>query len=132
MITRAEFVGGRFLYAVEVDTSSGFELCPADACTVDGPSASTAPLFRVLDGGHWGQALHQLEVFLAANGTEVAGIEFIRAIDGQVLVYDVNTNTNYNPEAEMKAGLAGTDRSGPGAIAAFLGAELAADVARAA
>ncbi|HEY8614226.1 MAG TPA: alpha-L-glutamate ligase, partial [Roseomonas sp.] len=29
-ITRAEFVGGRFLYAVEVDTSSGFELCPAD------------------------------------------------------------------------------------------------------
>jgi hypothetical protein len=62
----------------------------------------------------------------------VAGIEFIRAIDGQVLVYDVNTNTNYNPEAEMKAGLAGTDRSGPGAIAAFLGAELAADVTRAA
>ena len=31
-ITRAEFVGGRFLYAVEVDTSDGFELCPADAC----------------------------------------------------------------------------------------------------
>jgi len=51
-------------------------------------------------------------------------------IDGQVLVYDVNTNTNYNPEAEMKAGLTGTDRSGP--IAALLGAELAADVARAA
>ena len=37
MITRAEFVGGRFLYAVEVDTSSGFELCPADACTVGWP-----------------------------------------------------------------------------------------------
>src|SRR5207237_4061973 len=34
-ITRAEFVGGRFLYAVEVDTSDGFELCPADACAID-------------------------------------------------------------------------------------------------
>src|ERR1700739_3989255 len=32
LITRAEFVGGRFMYAVEVDTSDGFELCPADAC----------------------------------------------------------------------------------------------------
>ena len=30
-ITRVEFVGGRFLYAVRVDTSQGFELCPADA-----------------------------------------------------------------------------------------------------
>ena len=32
IITRSEFVGGRFLYAVEVDTTGGFELCPADAC----------------------------------------------------------------------------------------------------
>ena len=28
-ITRVEFVAGRFLYAVQVDTSQGFELCPA-------------------------------------------------------------------------------------------------------
>ncbi|MGE5269864.1 MAG: ATP-grasp domain-containing protein, partial [Thiohalocapsa sp.] len=34
LITRAEFIGGRFLYAVEVDTSDGFELCPADQCAV--------------------------------------------------------------------------------------------------
>ena len=34
MITRAEFVGGKFMYAVEVDTSEGFELCPADECAV--------------------------------------------------------------------------------------------------
>ena len=34
LITRAEFIGGRFIYAVEVDTSDGFELCPADACAV--------------------------------------------------------------------------------------------------
>src|SRR5947208_7120285 len=33
-ITRVEFVGGEFLYAVRVDTSLGFELCPADVCQV--------------------------------------------------------------------------------------------------
>src|ERR1051325_3893300 len=35
LITRAEFIGGRFLYAVEVDTSEGFELCPADVCAIE-------------------------------------------------------------------------------------------------
>src|SRR5438067_5209146 len=33
-ITRVEFVGGDLLYAVRVDTSLGFELCPADVCQV--------------------------------------------------------------------------------------------------
>src|SRR5260221_8206940 len=33
-ITRVEFVGGELLYAVRVDTSLGFELCPADVCQV--------------------------------------------------------------------------------------------------
>ena len=123
VITRAEFVRGRFLYAVEVDTSAGFELCPADVCAV-GDAAPAAPRFRVLGEGVEPALRAKLEAFLAANGTEVAGIEFIRATDGRVLAYDVNTNTNYNPEAEEKAGVAGTGRSGPGAIAAFLGAEL--------
>jgi hypothetical protein len=135
VITRAEFIGSRFLYAVEVDTSTGFELCPADVCAVDaGPSPTEvpAPRFRVLEEGIDPQLRSRLEDFLSANGTEVAGIEFIRGDDGQMLVYDVNTNTNYNPDAEAKAGLAGTDRSGPGAIAAFLGAELAASTTLAA
>jgi glutathione synthase/RimK-type ligase-like ATP-grasp enzyme len=38
-ITRVEFVGGRLVYAVQVDTSQGFELCPADACRVDGQAS---------------------------------------------------------------------------------------------
>ena len=45
-ITRAEFVGGEFLYAVRVDTSLGFELCPADVCQVGDafcPVGETAP-----------------------------------------------------------------------------------------
>jgi RimK-like ATP-grasp domain len=127
VITRAEFVGGRFLYAVEVDTSEGFELCPADACTIGDASCPVgeAPRdkFTIIDGIP--DALRiRLERFLSASGVEVAGIEFIVGTDGRTLVYDVNTNTNYNPDAEARAGCTGTARSGPGAIAEFLGSEL--------
>ena len=116
VIIRAEFVGGRFLYAVEVDTSAGFELCPADSCAL--PGAPSRPKFRIIEGID--AALEAaLERFLADTGIEIAGIEFITSVDGSVSVYDVNTNTNYNAEAEAAAGL-----SGPRAIATFLGGEL--------
>jgi hypothetical protein len=128
VITRAEFVGGRFLYAVEVDTSEGFQLCPADVCVIGDAvcPVGEAPRqkFEIIDGIDAALRM-RLERFLAAGGIEVAGIEFISDNSGRTLVYDVNTNTNYNPDAEERAGRAGTSRSGPGAIAAFLGAELA-------
>ncbi len=126
-ITRAEFVGGRFLYAVEVDTSEGFELCPAEACAIGDAicPVGEAPRdkFTVIDGIPDTLRL-RLERFLSSSGVEVAGIEFIGDAAGRTLVYDINTNTNYNPDAEARAGRAGTARSGPGAIAEFLGSEL--------
>jgi hypothetical protein len=126
LITRAEFVGGRFLYAVEVDTSDGFELCPADQCAVGdafcpaGPEEIDVPRakFAIIDDIEAGLK-QRYERFLADNGIEVAGIEFIRDADGRVYTYDVNTNTNYNPDAEARAG-----RSAMTALARFLGAEL--------
>lgn len=135
VITRAEFVGGRFVYAVEVDTSGGFELCPADACAIGDAACPVGEQpthkFTVLPGID--PALRsRLEAFLARAGIDVAGIEFIAAEDGRTLVYDVNTNTNYNAEAEARAGVAGTSRSGPGALAAYLAGELASTQKRAA
>ena len=116
-ITRAEFVGGRFLYAVRVDTSLGFELCPADACAVDGgPPVPKFTIVDTIDPDLQGR----YERFLAANGIEVAGIEFVVDRDDNIFTYDINTNTNYNPDAEARAG-----RSGMGALARFLGDELA-------
>ena len=41
-ITRVEFIGGKLLYAVRVDTSQGFELCPADACRIE-PAPAACP-----------------------------------------------------------------------------------------
>jgi hypothetical protein len=127
LITRAEFIGGRFLYAVEVDTSDGFELCPADQCAVGdtfcpagpGEAGSSRAKFTIIDDIDAGLKQRH-EAFLAANDIEVAGIEFIRDGDGVVYTYDVNTNTNYNPDAEARAG-----RSAMTALARFLGGELA-------
>jgi hypothetical protein len=123
LITRAEFIGGRFFYAVEVDTSEGFELCPADQCAVDDAFCPVGEepraRFTIIDDID--PALKRLfEGFLAANDIEVAGIEFIRDAAGTRYTYDVNTNTNYNPEAEARAG-----RSAMTALARFLGAEVA-------
>jgi glutathione synthase/RimK-type ligase-like ATP-grasp enzyme len=131
LITRAEFIGGRFLYAVEVDTSGGFELCPADICAVDDAfcpvgeaTSSEEPRakFTIIDGID-AELTRRCEAFLAANDIGVAGIEFIRDEAGAVYVYDVNTNTNYNPDAEARAG-----RSAMDALAHFLGNQLARQV----
>jgi len=136
-ITRVEFVGGRFLYAVEVDTSLGFELCPADACQVgdafcpagegaQAPSVvvAAAPRFRIIEG-FADPIVGRYERFIAANGIGIAGIEFVTDERGELYTYDVNTNTNYNGDAERAAGV-----SGMRAIAAYLGDELRALDAR--
>lgn len=113
-ITRCEFIGGEFYYALRVDTSQGFELCPADACEL--PDAR--PRFEVIEGFEQ-PVTDRYREFLARNGIEVAGIEFLRDAEGNVFTYDVNTNTNYNSEAEGRAGVSGMDQ-----LAAFLGREL--------
>ena len=100
-ITRAEFIGGKFHYAVKIDTTMGFELCPAEVCSVDG--ALLAPQFTIID--EIDDALKvRIEQFLALNGIEIAGVEFATDENGSFYVYDINTNTNYNPEAEVAAG----------------------------
>jgi glutathione synthase/RimK-type ligase-like ATP-grasp enzyme len=128
-ITRVEFVGGRFLYAVRVDTSLGFELCPADVCQVGdafcpaGEGANVtqsgaAPRFRIINGFRH-PIVERYRKFIADNGIGIAGIEFITDRAGEIYTYDVNTNTNYNSDAEAAAGIYGMR-----AIASYLGGEL--------
>ena len=121
-ITRCEFVGGKFLYAVRVNTSDGFLLCPADECQDDGANCPTLPMskFRILDDFD-DPIIPAYEALLASNDVHIAGIEFIVDADGTKYTYDINTNTNYNPTAEAAAG-----HSGMTAIARYLGRELAA------
>ncbi|QHE53699.1 RimK family alpha-L-glutamate ligase [Pontibacillus sp. HMF3514] len=111
-IIRHEFVGGKFLYAVKVDTSEGFELCPADACSIEdqycptGAESQGGAKFEILTEYH-DPIIEYYEQFLKANSIEVAGIEAIQDQNGQVYTYDVNTNTNYNTDAEQEANIYG-------------------------
>lgn len=108
-ITRCEFIGGKFLYAVKVDTSEGFELCPADVCQVNdsfcpvGEEDELKPKFEIIQNFHH-PIIKKYESFLAENKITFAGIEFILDEFGEIYTYDVNTNTNYNSDAEEAAG----------------------------
>ena len=125
-ITRVEFVGGEFLYAVRVDTTLGFELCPADVCEIgelacpvgETPAPAPAPRFRIVkDFRH--PVVDRYRQFIANHGIGVAGIEFIQDAQGSIYTYDVNTNTNYNSAAEAEARVYGMR-----AVARYLGEEL--------
>lgn len=108
-IIRAEFIGGKYHYAVEVDTSEGFELCPADACSIDDKPAggdfcmadSLGDKFTILTDYHH-ENIARYEEFLAEQKIDVAAIESIEAKDGTRYTYDINVNTNYNKTAESK------------------------------
>ncbi len=124
-ITRVEFVGQEFLYAVRVDTSDGFELCPADACSIEGLNCPATPQaeaprakFEIIEGFESPLIAKYREV-MRANDFAIAAFEFIVDRDGVAYTYDINQNTNYNSAAEAVAG-----KFGMRAIAEYLGAEL--------
>lgn len=110
-ITRIEFVDSKFVYAVRVDTSAGsFELCPADACNVDSKHPVIASGACAIDSKDKFKLRHDitkntplvksLESFLKKHKIYIAGIEFMESVNGEIVVYDINTNTNYNSFVE--------------------------------
>lgn len=110
-IVRHEFIGGKFIYGVKVDTSKGFELCPADVCSIEdqfcptnssAPAQGAGPKFEILKD-YKPDFIEMMEAFLADNNIQVAGIEVITDDAGHYYAYDVNTNTNYNSDAEAVA-----------------------------
>jgi len=119
LIIRMEFTGGKFLYAVKINTSEGFELCPADSCGIGDqfcPAGEVAEKFEILkDFEH--PLILKCEAFLKQMDVEIAGIEFIKNEDGEDFVYDLNTNMNYSRAAEIHVGVTET---GMDALAAYL------------
>jgi len=128
VITRLEFVNSKFLYAVEVDASEGFELCPA--CPDEGTDVPETQFFgeycptignkfRILKNYKKKSLIDKYEKFISRNGIEIAGIEYVVDKEGEVYTYDVNTNTNYNSIAEKNSEIKGMK-----SIADFLKREL--------
>ena len=129
-ITRMEFIGGNFIYSLKVFSKNSFELCPADACEVDldqfcpvdeiNDINDSQPSFFIDDEPDKDLA-KQLTIFLKKHQIEVAGVEFIRNKDGVPIFYDINTNTNYNLNAEKQSKI---NKNGMEEIALFLKSEL--------
>jgi len=128
VIIRAEFVNSKFLYAVEVDASEGFELCPAcPEDQIDEPETqffgeycpTIGNKFRIIKNYKRNKLIENYEKFIKKNGIEIAGIEYITDKYGIIYTYDINTNTNYNSQAEKSSKIKGMK-----SIAKFLKEEL--------
>ena len=126
-ITRVEIVAGRFQYAIRSSTEGGFELCPADACSI---GEAFCPVGEQAQQGSSKFALREDITaddplvqdyidFCQANRLDVAGIEFVEDAAGNRWTYDVNGTSNYNGSVEAAHGL-----SGMGAIADLCAREL--------
>ena len=99
-ITRLEFIDYELVYAIKIDTSQGFNLCPADGCNI-----SKNNKFIIDKNFNENQLIHGLQDLLKRNEIKVCGIEFTRDKNGKIWVYDINCNTNYNKKAEQDAGI---------------------------
>jgi len=90
---------------VRINTSEGFENCPADYCSVIQNFKSKFEIIQGFDH----PIIAQYEKFLQENQIGIAGIEFVVDMEGNLYTFDVNTNTNYNLGAEKVAygGMAG-------------------------
>ena len=116
-ITRVETVGYEYVYAITADTArGGFQLCPADACELDerGQPKAAESLFALREGFDH-PIIEQFLAFARRYQLEIAGFEFVEDREGRLFTYDVNTNTNYNPDVERIA-----PKSGPGEIVRYL------------
>jgi glutathione synthase/RimK-type ligase-like ATP-grasp enzyme len=90
-ILRIETLGGRFLYAIEVESGGdSFDLCPADACAVArGPirMAAVTPPAELIEAA---------ERIAQAAGLAVGGVELlINDRDGTPRFYDINALSNF-------------------------------------
>lgn len=88
-ITRIETLGGRFLYAIDVEGGGAFDLCPADACVADTKIKMTAvqPEPLLIDAA---------ERIARAMELDVGGVEvMIDDRDGSPRFYDINALSNF-------------------------------------
>jgi glutathione synthase/RimK-type ligase-like ATP-grasp enzyme len=92
-ILRLETLGGRFLYALEVESGGGsFDLCPADACLAQPGRAAIG--MRAVEPD--ASIVNAAEEIAQAVGLDVGGVELvIDDRDGTPRFYDVNALSNF-------------------------------------
>ena len=68
---------------------------------------SSGNKFKIIKNYKENELTKKYEKFIAANGIEIAGIEYIMDKKGEIFTYDINTNTNYNSQAEKNSEIKG-------------------------
>ncbi|WP_426266657.1 ATP-grasp domain-containing protein [Sphingomonas sp. LHG3443-2] len=91
VIWRLETLGGKFLYAIEVDGAGQFDLCPADACDDD---RGTPIAMRAFDPP--AEIIAGAERVAQAMGMDVGGVEvMVDDRDATAKFYDINALSNF-------------------------------------
>ncbi|MGA9583451.1 MAG: alpha-L-glutamate ligase [Allosphingosinicella sp.] len=92
-IVRVETLGGRFLYAIEVESGGdSFDLCPADACIAQ-PGRAAVRMTAVSPPP---ELIEAAERIARAAGLDVGGVEYlIDDRDGIARFYDINALSNF-------------------------------------
>jgi glutathione synthase/RimK-type ligase-like ATP-grasp enzyme len=92
-ILRIETLGGRFLYAIEVETGGeSFDLCPADACLAQ-PGRAAVRMTAVTPDAALVEAAERIAL---AVGLDVGGIELmVDDRDGTPRFFDINALSNF-------------------------------------
>jgi glutathione synthase/RimK-type ligase-like ATP-grasp enzyme len=92
-ITRVETLGGKFLYAIEVESGGdSFDLCPADACLAQ-PGRAAVRMAAVAPPPELVEASERIA---RAVGLDVGGVEYlVDDRDGIARFYDVNALSNF-------------------------------------
>jgi glutathione synthase/RimK-type ligase-like ATP-grasp enzyme len=92
-IIRVETLGGRFLYAIEVESrADNFDLCPADACVAQ-PGRKPIRMEAITPSP---EILEAAERIARAAGLDVGGVEVvIDDRDGTPRFYDINAMSNF-------------------------------------
>ena len=90
-ITRVETLGGRYLYALDIDSDGDtFDLCPADACAVGRPPV------RMARTDPPPELIAATEAIVQAAGLDLGGVEYlIDDRDGVARFYDINALSNF-------------------------------------
>jgi glutathione synthase/RimK-type ligase-like ATP-grasp enzyme len=92
-ILRIETLGGRFLYAIEIESGGdSFDLCPADACVAQ-PGRAAIRMTAVTPSAEIVEAAQRIA---RAAGLDLGGVEVvIDDRDGIPRFYDINAMSNY-------------------------------------
>jgi glutathione synthase/RimK-type ligase-like ATP-grasp enzyme len=110
-IVRMEFLGGELLYAMRVISHGRFNLCPAPICNPEDGAAAVCEVETTAPPAQFypyrevpAQAVAWGKRIVAAGKLDVAGIEYLETLDGRLMVYDINANSNLRPSVAQAFG----------------------------